>query len=123
MKKILNALGYIYYRLAYFEESCWYEGHICNSGGLIGCSLALYVVNAFHYLGYEIPIPLFYKFILVFIPGFIGLLAADIFMKERYKCLKEKYKQDNNRTLKGWIIAFVLAFPLILLLTWIEMPE
>ena len=42
---------------------------------------------------------------------------------ESVSTVNHQYKQDNNRTLKGWIIAFVLAFPLILLLTWIEMPE
>lgn len=123
MKVFLDVLGYIYYRLAKFEEFCWFKGHISYSGGFIGLSLALYVVNICHYLDIhcEINIHPFYKLLLLLIPQSVGLvIASSVFVKEKYKTLKEKYKYEKNRTLKGFLIVLFLVLPIVLLFTWIK---
>ena len=126
IEKVKYILGYIIYRMGTFEQFWWHGNESVTCTGLeIGTSLALYIVNLCHWAGYDIE----FQSLIIFVAAFAYIMAIiiDIVMHNKWKKLKAKYLHDNvgneDWTLKGWLIVFVLVLPLILLFTWLERPE
>ena len=123
LEKVKYIIGYVLYRLAYFEDVCRYDNsEYTNVGFTLGTSLALYIVNLCHYLGYDFALnPMF-----IFVGSFTFIFATilNVCMWKKWKKLKAKYLHDivgnEDWTLKGWFIVLVLFFPLILVFTWFE---
>ena len=124
--RVKYILGYVLYRLATFEEICWHGNQgFSNSGFFIGASLALYIVDLCHCIGYNFEFDSMLIFTGVF--AFLVSIILDIFVWKKWKKIKARYLHDNrgneDRDLKGWLIVLVLVFPLLWVFTWFETPK
>ncbi|MBP5679782.1 MAG: hypothetical protein J6X31_01865 [Bacteroidales bacterium] len=124
--RVKYILGYVLYRLATFEEICWHGNQgFSNSGFFIGASLALYIVDLCHCIGYNFEFDSMLIFTGVF--AFLVSIILDIFVWKKWKKIKARYLHDNRGNedwaLKGWLIVLVLVFPLLWVFTWFETPK
>jgi len=108
-----NLFNYCYYRISRFYEN-WGEKDVCYTGSIIIFgSFGFYLLSllAFIFSVFKI------KFSIVLIGSILCIcviISLFFINKLKYKELKQLYKDEKHRKLKGWIVFLYLISSVIL---------